>query len=227
MGIEFDEMEVEKHLADNLRLLGDLRLIGRQVPILGGTIDILAETDGWPVIIEVKASAPTDAAIGQILRYGGCLQLLQAGLLIWDDEPRNSLGYGDLLQDRMDFSIKVIKAIRKPRLILAVPFPIKNSFLAGCLHANIDVLLYQVSLKNGFRWRWAMEIMEYDPRFLGFPLSEFASKGQKELARRLNTPLLTFLRNIPELSPSIQKQIESALDDEERKDGPGPRTTDF
>ncbi len=67
------ERDLEAHLAENLDSLEPgLDLIGRQVTIDVGRVDLLARTaEGQKVVIEVKVGEAKDAAIGQISRYIG------------------------------------------------------------------------------------------------------------------------------------------------------------
>lgn len=67
------ERDLEAHLVRNLESIEPgLELLGRQVTIDVGRIDILARSShGEKVIIEVKVGEAKDAAIGQISRYIG------------------------------------------------------------------------------------------------------------------------------------------------------------
>ena len=67
------ERDLEDHLVQHLDAIeSGLTLIGRQVSIDVGRIDILAEdSKGARVVIEVKVGEAKDAAIGQIARYLG------------------------------------------------------------------------------------------------------------------------------------------------------------
>lgn len=70
------EQDLEAHLVANLESIeSGLELIGRQVTIGVGRIDILARSrQGQKVIIEVKVGEAKDAAIGQVSRYIGWYQ---------------------------------------------------------------------------------------------------------------------------------------------------------
>jgi RecB family endonuclease NucS len=67
------ERDIEDHLVHQLDSLeSGLTLVGRQVTIDVGRIDILAEdSQGTRVVIEVKVGEAKDSAIGQIARYLG------------------------------------------------------------------------------------------------------------------------------------------------------------
>ena len=87
------ERDLEDHLVKHLDLIeSGLVLIGRQVTIDVGRIDILAEdSNGSRVVIEVKVGDAKDAAIGQIARYLGWYTKIEEkpprGILIAADFP--------------------------------------------------------------------------------------------------------------------------------------------
>ncbi|MCA9045094.1 MAG: DUF1016 family protein, partial [Planctomycetaceae bacterium] len=70
------ERDLERHLIQHLEQLEPgLQLLGQQVSIEGGRIDILAQSAaGEKVVIELKVGEAKDAAIGQIARYIGWYQ---------------------------------------------------------------------------------------------------------------------------------------------------------
>lgn len=67
------ERDLEDHLVHHLELIEPgLTLVGRQVSVDVGRIDILAkDRAGASVVVEVKVGEAKDAAIGQIARYMG------------------------------------------------------------------------------------------------------------------------------------------------------------
>lgn len=67
------ERDIEDHLISNLEVIEKgLKLVGRQVKIDVGRIDILAEDETKArVVIEVKVGEAKDSAVGQIARYLG------------------------------------------------------------------------------------------------------------------------------------------------------------
>jgi len=67
------ERDIEDHLVHNLDSMeSGLVLVGRQVNIDVGRIDILAEdSEGTRVVIEIKVGEAKDSAIGQMARYLG------------------------------------------------------------------------------------------------------------------------------------------------------------
>ncbi len=67
------ERDIEDHLVHHLdRIEKGLTLVGRQVIIDVGRIDILAQdANGQRVVIEVKVGEAKDSAVGQIARYLG------------------------------------------------------------------------------------------------------------------------------------------------------------
>ena len=69
--ISHSEREIEQYLADNISALGDLKVVARQFRLPDdGRIDILAkDSEGGPVIIEVKKGTADDATVAQLLCY--------------------------------------------------------------------------------------------------------------------------------------------------------------
>ncbi len=67
------ERDIEDHLVSNLEVIEKgLKLVGRQIKIDVGRIDILAEDETKArVVIEVKVGEAKDSAVGQIARYLG------------------------------------------------------------------------------------------------------------------------------------------------------------
>ena len=67
------ERDLESHLVENLSTLeSGLTLLGRQVSVDVGRIDLLAqEVGGRKVVIELKVGEARESAIGQIARYVG------------------------------------------------------------------------------------------------------------------------------------------------------------
>lgn len=87
------ERDIEDHLVHNLDFIeSGLKLVGRQVQIDVGRIDILAEdAKGTRVVIEVKVGDAKDSAVGQIARYMGWYLKVDGtaprGILIAADFP--------------------------------------------------------------------------------------------------------------------------------------------
>jgi len=67
------ERDIEEHLVHNLHTLEDgLELVGRQVTIDVGRVDLLARSAaGEKVVVELKVGEAKEAALGQIARYMG------------------------------------------------------------------------------------------------------------------------------------------------------------
>lgn len=72
---DVDNTETEQHLEDLLvsspdLLMNNLTLIGRQVPTAGGPLDLLGiDSDGEPVVFELKRGTLTREAVAQVLDY--------------------------------------------------------------------------------------------------------------------------------------------------------------
>ena len=116
------ERDLEDHLVQHLDSIeSGLVLVGRQVAIDVGRIDILAEdSNGGRVVIEVKVGDAKDAAIGQIARYLGWYKKTEEkpprGILIAADFPdpvryaAAAIGNLTLVSYSVQFSFEEISA---------------------------------------------------------------------------------------------------------------------
>ena len=152
MGGKISEHDLENYMVDHLGLIDPtLLLVGRQVPIHGGRLDILAMDASDFVIIELKAVSLNDAAFGQALRYQ------------WSFAPtafacRTQLSSEHLQQVKMVLPYPGETTVRT---ILIGPSVDKACLLGGLL-GPIEIWLYSVSLNGlslsplrGVRRAWA------------------------------------------------------------------------
>ena len=69
--MNLSEKEIEKHLVSDFPNLsiGDIKIIDRQRDIDSGVLDILAETDDYYIVIELKIETATASCIAQTMSY--------------------------------------------------------------------------------------------------------------------------------------------------------------
>ena len=150
MNVKFSECELEDYLVDHLDLIDpNLHFIGRQVPIHGGRLDILAIEPGGFVIIELKIATLDDAAFGQALRYQYSFtptfytfhRRVQK-LRIAEGMPHEDC---DWLQE---INVYPPVAFSKPVRTILVGPSIDNSCCDEANYGPIEVWLYSVSLEG-------------------------------------------------------------------------------
>ena len=75
------ERDLEDYLASNIEVLEKgLRLVGRQVEVATGRVDLLAEdSEGNLVVIELKAGEAGDSSLTQLLAYISAIQEKERG----------------------------------------------------------------------------------------------------------------------------------------------------
>ena len=75
------ERDLENYLASNIEILErGLRLVGRQVEVATGRVDLLAEdSEGNLVVIELKAGEAGDSSLTQLLAYISAIQEKEKG----------------------------------------------------------------------------------------------------------------------------------------------------
>jgi len=75
------ERDLENYLANNLEILEKgLKLVGRQVEVATGRVDLLAEdSEGNLVVIELKAREASDSSLTQLLAYISAIREREKG----------------------------------------------------------------------------------------------------------------------------------------------------
>jgi len=69
--MNLSEKEIEKHLVDDFPdvPLGDIQIIDRQYEVESGVLDILAESDDYIIVIELKIETATSSVVAQTMSY--------------------------------------------------------------------------------------------------------------------------------------------------------------
>ena len=69
--MNLSEKEIEKHLVSDFPAIGvgDIDIIDRQRQVDSGVLDILAETDDYYIVIELKIETATASVIAQTMSY--------------------------------------------------------------------------------------------------------------------------------------------------------------